>query len=105
MLYQRGSLLSFSFYLKNHFKLILVINLTSFLFFGCKASTEGFAPGRSTINPLPGTPTSPTNPNQAFLKNGSSTVTANGWGLQIDTSDSIHSKTTANGWKIEVKYE
>ena len=88
-------------------KLTLVISLTSFLLVGCKNATEGFAPGLENNNPVPESPSPeiPVSPAVSFLKNGTTVNSANGWNLQIDTTDAVISHTTLNGWKIEVKYE
>ncbi len=78
-------------------KAFLLPLLVVVVFTACKGSDSGFAP--SSTAPLS------SNTQATLLKNGTAVQTANGWNLQVDTSDSINNTVTANGWKIEVKYE
>ena len=86
--------------LKSALKLLATLLFASTFLSGCKGADSGFAPAMS---PPPSISSSAVQ--ATLIKNGSALRTANGWNLQVDTSDSVKNSVTANGWKIEVKYE
>ncbi len=78
---------------------VAICLVTAFLIASCKGADGGFAPSMKSPSVIVSGQLS------TALKNGSEIKTANGWTLQLDTSDPMKNLTTTNGWKIEAKYE
>ena len=78
--------------------------LSVFLFSCTGGASGGFAPGNAGAS-LPQLPITTKPTSESIMNNSTLVTTANGWAVQADQTNPVHTKVLSNGWKIEARYE